>query len=292
VIHANFLGYDEQAHRRGPASAFAHWSLKGIDHAVRDICKSARRSGDRSYELLIYSDHGQETSRPFTRVHGRALEEVVEEVVACGSLAGRTVVSPRMPKVIGSTISWWRTLFVEGPGAEGGAEDLAGKIVVTALGPLGHIYLPRRLTAAELEERARGLVAAGIPMVVIGAEIGGVVLVFNRRGRWVLPRDGREVIGEGHPFHPWVIEDFTALACHRNAGDLIICGWEAGVVPMTFPNENGAHGGPGMEETHGFALLPVAGGGQAFREFRNMSWLRGLDLRRAALMLLGRNPDQ
>ena len=29
VMHANFMGYDEQAHRRGPSSAFAHWTLIG-----------------------------------------------------------------------------------------------------------------------------------------------------------------------------------------------------------------------------------------------------------------------
>jgi len=34
VIHANFLGYDEQSHRRGPESKFAHWSLKGLDKAI------------------------------------------------------------------------------------------------------------------------------------------------------------------------------------------------------------------------------------------------------------------
>src|SRR5581483_10784113 len=27
IIHANFLGYDEQSHRRGPSSRFAHWTL-------------------------------------------------------------------------------------------------------------------------------------------------------------------------------------------------------------------------------------------------------------------------
>src|SRR5690606_12614514 len=37
VVHVNFLGYDEQAHRRGPASAFAHWTLRGIDAAIRKL---------------------------------------------------------------------------------------------------------------------------------------------------------------------------------------------------------------------------------------------------------------
>ena len=35
VIHLNFLGYDEHAHRRGPDSRFARWTLRGIDRAVR-----------------------------------------------------------------------------------------------------------------------------------------------------------------------------------------------------------------------------------------------------------------
>jgi len=37
IVHANFIGYDEQAHRRGPDSYFAHWTLKGIDRAVAMI---------------------------------------------------------------------------------------------------------------------------------------------------------------------------------------------------------------------------------------------------------------
>ena len=34
VIYLDFVGYDEQSHRRGPSSRFAHWSLKGIDGAI------------------------------------------------------------------------------------------------------------------------------------------------------------------------------------------------------------------------------------------------------------------
>ena len=74
VIHANFLGYDEQAHRRGPDSAFAHWTLKGIDRAVRDICQAAGHSVYRDYEWIIYSDHGQERTdsiRAETRARDR-----------------------------------------------------------------------------------------------------------------------------------------------------------------------------------------------------------------------------
>lgn len=65
VVHANLLGYDEQAHRRCPESAFAHWTLKGIDRAIRDIYHDASTSRYRDYELMIYSDHGQERTVSF-----------------------------------------------------------------------------------------------------------------------------------------------------------------------------------------------------------------------------------
>jgi len=287
VIHANFLGYDEQSHRRGPGSAFAHWSLKGIDRAIRDICKAAQRSGDRHYDVLIYSDHGQEATQPFSKVAGRGLEEVVEDVMARGSLAGRVVFTPGMPRVIGSAITWCRTLVGAAPVAQSGADGLDQKIVITALGPFGHLYLPMHLGAAELEERAHELVGVGVPLVAIRPDTGGGVVVVNRRGRWRLPEDGKEVFGDDHPFHPDIVEDFIELAYHANAGDLMVCGWDAACLPMTFPNESGAHGGPGKEETGGFVLLPVMDAGDPPASRCGKTWLRGLDLRNVAFKLLG-----
>jgi len=64
VIHLNLIGYDEQAHWRGPSSKFAHWSLRGIDDAVRRIWKEARLADRRKYDVWIYSDHGQEDAIP------------------------------------------------------------------------------------------------------------------------------------------------------------------------------------------------------------------------------------
>lgn len=47
IVYPNFLGYDEQAHRRGPSSHFAHWSLKRIDDAIARLTRAARRSSRR-----------------------------------------------------------------------------------------------------------------------------------------------------------------------------------------------------------------------------------------------------
>jgi hypothetical protein len=51
VVQVNFNGYDEQAHRRGPSSAFAHLALYGIDRSLRRIFRAliAARSGNTRF---------------------------------------------------------------------------------------------------------------------------------------------------------------------------------------------------------------------------------------------------
>ncbi|HHX82329.1 MAG TPA: oxidoreductase, partial [Pseudomonadaceae bacterium] len=82
VIHVNLAGFDEQSHRRGPHSAFAHWVLKGIDHAIRRLWTEAKRSPGRDYRVWIYSDHGQESVIPYKSLSGgRSIQAVVGELV-------------------------------------------------------------------------------------------------------------------------------------------------------------------------------------------------------------------
>ncbi len=288
VIHANFLGYDEQAHRRGPDSAFAHWTLKGIDRAVRDIHRAAVRSHYRHYEVIVYSDHGQERVVPFPLKTGRSIEEAVEAVVARGPLEGREVFIPRIPEFVGGTLARCRGFFgikTPVPGAVATAGDLREKIVVTALGPVGHVYLPVPLERRRLEELAAALVEeGGVPMVLLrGTESGMPVTAFNRRGRWTLPADGREILGKGHPFPDETAEDLARLARHPDAGDFILSGWDREDPPVSFPMENGAHGGPGPEETHGFILLPTG------HDLRVGQRIRGSDLHGIANRLLARD---
>ena len=82
VIHLNFLGYDEQAHRRGPSSLFAHWTLKGIDDAIARIWRAAQRSAHRHYDVWVYSDHGQEEVKPYHVLYDRSIEDAVSGVFA------------------------------------------------------------------------------------------------------------------------------------------------------------------------------------------------------------------
>jgi hypothetical protein len=66
---------------------------------------------------------------------------------------------------------------------------------------------------------------------------------------------------------------------------MIILGWRPEGRPLSFVIENGAHAGPGYEETRGFALLPA----DAPLKRQGRRYLRGTDLRDAAQRLLGRS---
>jgi hypothetical protein len=81
IIHLNFLGFDEQAHRRGPCSWFAHWTLKGIAHAIHRIWKAVHRLTRRDYDVWIYSDHEQDSVTSFQKTTGKTLEQVVSSVM-------------------------------------------------------------------------------------------------------------------------------------------------------------------------------------------------------------------
>ncbi|MFP4069207.1 MAG: endonuclease/exonuclease/phosphatase family protein [Opitutales bacterium] len=259
VIHANFLGYDEQAHRRGPDSAFAHWTLKGIDRTLRDIQRAAHRSSFRDYELIVYSDHGQEATLPFEKSRGRHLEAAVAEAFSTGPLADHPVHRGTNAELIGRSLGRKRhfTPGSDASSADGNDNDEAEEtIILSAMGPTGQVYLPFRPAPEELENYAAALVRVGrIPLVILPHGENGA-LAFNPGGRWRLPEDRAEVFGADHPFLDEVAEDSVALCRSHYAGDLTLSGWVPGGPPLSFRIENGAHGGPGSEETRGFVLLP------------------------------------
>lgn len=295
LIHANFLGYDEQAHRRGPDSVFAHWTLKGIDRTLRDLYEAAGQCGYRDYELMVHSDHGQERVVPFQKRHGRRLDEALGEVFAHGPLAGRKIWTGTLPGPIGQALEHALNFF--------GMKTMAGinigppepdyQIIVTAMGPLGHLYFPEQPSARDMATYAANLVAqAGIPLVLWRTE-DGKVQAFNRLGVWHLPEDRAVVLGEAHPFLDEAAADLVHLCGHPDAGDLVISGWDPGQPPLSFPMENGAHGGPGFEETRGFLLVPdrIRRWHVAHLE-KTGQRVRGGDLRNIVLHFLGRDGER
>ncbi|MBT8115273.1 MAG: endonuclease/exonuclease/phosphatase family protein, partial [Arenicella sp.] len=302
VIHANFVGYDEQAHRRGPQSRFAHWGLRGIDKTIARIWKSARQSQYRDYDVWIYSDHGQQATRSYPVEQGESIHTAVHRVLTAnldgpnemvlrkdtnaadeiyGNLESQNI------HLLGSRglSSWFRR--ITGPRSNERLVDTE----VAAMGPLGFIYVDLEIDPAVHASIAQQLVSdARVPMVLRAcenSESGGIqARVWTDDGEFLLPQDKIAVLGEDHPFLDDACDDLIALCHHPYVGSWVISGWRPGKPSISFRIENGAHAGPGEAETHAFALLP---GDTPLADLHG-NYLRFANLRSAALSLLG-EPD-
>src|SRR5690606_13143103 len=144
------------------------------------------------------------------------------------------------------------------------------------------IYLPSPLESGQRDGIARRLVGhADIPMVMF-PDGEGRARVVTPEGGFELPRDAARVLGPHHPFPEECGRDLM-LACHHpNAGDFVITGWRPLGRPLRFVWENGAHGGPGHDETHARGLCP----GNAPLS-HGEPYLRDADIREAAMHLRG-----
>ncbi|WOJ93118.1 endonuclease/exonuclease/phosphatase family protein [Congregibacter variabilis] len=291
VIHLNFLGYDEQAHRRGPSSKFAHWTLKGIDDAVARIWRATQRSSRRSYELWVYSDHGQEKTQSYAKIHGTDFGAVAARIYS-----GETK-KPRMAQADGvSGLEMNRARYVGGKriqkilrtrGPESGAYQ-DSQISLTLRGPVSMIYIKEPLSAVGIQSMAEALISdADVPMV-LAKETSGRARAWTSKGEFSLPEEAAAVLGDDHPFLADVTRDLIALAHHCDAGTLIAFGWCLGREAISFALENGAHGGAGPKESNGFVLLPD----DVELRSAGRSYARPLDLRRAVLRELGRSSSE
>lgn len=274
VTYIDFVGYDEQSHRRGPTSAFAHWSLKGIDNAIERIWKTAQRSPRRDYDVWIFSDHGNEDTRSYVHEHGRTIQEAVAEVLDAA-------IAP-LPDHRGIQSKRMRAYTRPGP-QESTVES--GRVVVTSMGPVGHVYLNEPIDEQQRPSLAQALVErAQIPLVLF-PDGPGRARAWTKDGSFSLPQQGGSVLAEDHPFLDEVTEDLIALCHHPDAGDFVISGWSRTGPCLTFPLEGGSHAGPGPEETHAFLLAPE----DIPLPERAEGYPRLLSVRQAALTHLGRN---
>jgi endonuclease/exonuclease/phosphatase family metal-dependent hydrolase len=162
--------------------------------------------------------------------------------------------------------------------------SLENKLVVTAIGPMGNIYLPRKMSKEDIHRFARKLVDKAKISVLMLPQEQGQVRVWAEEGEFTLPQDAKKILGEDHPFLTQVTEDLIRVCHHPNAGDLTFMGFKPGHKPMTFPVENGSHAGPGPEETNSFALLPS----DIVPRQREQAYLTPTDLRAAAMRFLKR----
>jgi len=286
IVHINFLGYDEQSHRRGPDSKFAHWTLKGIDNAVKRLWHEAAHAHRRDYEVWVYSDHGQSRATSYFKLQGYDILEAAS--------AGYAGLDESVPIVAdrkrGLSEEAQRARLLGGRkveqlfSAENGSGESHEKVQVVGLGPVGFVYFPEPLEQAELGRAAQALVTRHKVPVVVTSGGEEQLRVWTAAGEFLLPQQTAELFGEDHPFIDVIGEDLERLCRHRHAGDLTLLGWCKGVAPITFTDENGSHAGLTPEETRAFSLLPI----DAPLPDSTRGYYRPSELREAALHHLGR----
>lgn len=283
IVHVNFVGYDEHAHRRGPGSLFAFWSLRGIDRAIKGMVRAAHRSTRRDYAVWVFSDHGQERARSVAVEFPGEIERVVAGFLGLTEKFSSAPPSRRAPS--------WRAHGLRRPKGRASAAspvptqpEPEAPFVLAALGPVGHLYFKQMLSDAQRRLLAQRLVAeAHVPGVLMRDEAGAIQW-FHARGATHVPGEVAALLPHPEAMRGEIARDLAALAASPHAGDLILLGWSPWDTPWTFAPEHGAHGGLGPMETQGFVLLPARTRLPAGAEH----FIRPSALRAAALNHLGR----
>lgn len=272
VIHINYKGYDKQGHRRGPDSAFAHWTLKGIDKCIERLWSANHRNIYRHYDLWIYSDHGQERTTPYKKLTGYSIDSAVDcayndtlqkfnqEInTDAESLSSKKHLSVDIRYHGKTSIEETVREIVEKshePNRLGSLKYQPHSPVTTAQGTVGHLYLDNRLPLLLQSELASQLVQYyQVPAAVVTHTDS--LEVHMPGGVTHIPGGETTVLGASHPFHSEISADLLAMCRHRDAGDIVLFGCVEGLAPVSFETENGAHAGIGPNETRAFAVIPV-----------------------------------
>lgn len=289
VIHANFLGYDEQAHGRGPGSVFAHWSLKGIDRSIKRLYRAAHRSPRRDYAVWIISDHGQERTRSFATEYPGGIEEIVRncyDTARQRDPAWRARSQRREQSILLGGGLWSRRRLERIRAADALTPEEQATFTVVAVGPVGLVYFAKPLNDEQRASLAKRLIEHGKVPGVLMRGSDGTISWFHAKGVSAVPDEVASMLPHPEPMRAEIARDLAEFCANPNAGDLILLGWSPGAGAWTFAPERGAHGGLGPEETQGFALLPV----RTPLPSGTNHFVRPAALRQAALYHLGREP--
>jgi len=260
IVHLNFVGYDEESHMRGPGSRLAHYSLGGIDRAIKHIVRAAGRSARRDYSVWVFSDHGQEGTRPYSDLHPGGVEAALHE---CLELAQRHDLAWKRPSPAWGPGAWLsRSRFSQARLERTRSIDRLTAneektFIVAAMGPVGHVYFADPKTDDQRQALAERLVRQGkVPGVLLRLE-NGEVFWYHIRGCTRVPDDVEPLLPHPEPLRAEIARDLVTFCEQPNSGDIVLLGWSPWDLPVSFAEERGAHGGFGPHETQGFALLPA-----------------------------------
>jgi hypothetical protein len=286
AICLSFAGYDAVAHRAGIRSEPAFRVLRAIDRQLA-LVERAGRHAARSYELVVFSGHGQSQGAIFQHTFGHSLGEIVQELVPDSTVlveqgeseeAIETARTLLADAAVGSSWSGRRLVRAveraseHDAAARGRARRPAGErdgggreLLVLTSGTLGLVSFPawpHRLTHEELAARfprlIPGLVAhEGIAFVLVTSALHGAT-VIGATGTAYL--DDERIEGEDPlaSFGPHAARHLRRHSLFANCPDILVNGHydvETDEV-VSFEATIGAHGGLGGQQARPFLLYP------------------------------------
>jgi hypothetical protein len=251
AIYADFLGFDEYAHRRGPDSRAALRNLSAADAALAEIFAATEAAPELGYDVYVLSDHGHVATRPFEALAGMPLPEFVARA-ARGDALPRSALrgTPNRGFLGGRTLG----------GGEGGG------VATAEAGDLAHVYFMREGEPIPLDAiRARywrvlAALAANQSVGILAARGGrrGYALV---RGAVLDLGDPLDVARLPHPDPTLLATYLSDLVSMPESGDLVVLGWRGpGRDVVAYAWEFGSHGGVAPEELESFVVHPAACG--------------------------------
>lgn len=275
IVHLNFLGYDETSHRRGPASGFARWTLRGIDGAIEDLYRCAHLSKRRDYQIWIFSDHGQDCVRSFETESAHGTRQLIAECLALGE--SRIHRYPEQARLSS------RRRYEQGRKKATPASEEGFRLA--AMGPVGHLYFTDALGDEQKRVYAQKLVLEGQIPVVLHLQADGRAVWYDADGALPVARAAMQRL-KRYPdrLRREMAQDLVRLCECENAGDLILLGYGGKGDCWTFVAERGAHAGLAPQESHGFLLTPPA----TLLPEGSEEFVRPAGLREAVLHALGR----
>ncbi|MGC3996136.1 MAG: alkaline phosphatase family protein [Anaeromyxobacter sp.] len=250
VVYADFLGFDEAAHRRGPASAAALRRLEAADAALATIFAAVEAAPGLGYDVFVLSDHGHVPTTPFEALSGLALPAFVGRAERGEPLPrGPAPLRPNRGLLGGRTLGGART--------EG--------IAVAEAGALAHVYFlregpgPHPLDVLRARHGRVLAALAGSPAVGLVAARGGQRGVVLVGGGALALSDPADVARLPHPEPRLLATYLSDLLSLESAGDLVVLGWRGPCHrSVAYAWEFGSHGGAAPEELDAFVLHPAA----------------------------------
>ena len=284
IVHLNFLGYDELSHRRGPSSRFAHWSLKGIDCAIKDLFLAYCSQRRWDYHVWIFSDHGQQETHSFAMELSDGIKTIVVE-----SLERMLATNPtgmRARKSIPFHIICR---------AARRRRNLKERLLDAFTVKRGESFLLRRpapwviSTWPSQSVTGRSLLAGVSSSAATFLGFSIAPMMENHLASR-LRRDARfdDLPGQlqSHPsgLRTEIAQDVVKLCENENSGDLVLLGWNWDGTSWSFAPERGAHAGPGPTKLRAFSVVPPGMKLPA----DSADFVRPTAFRDAALAVLGR----